>query len=265
MIMKKIISAVLCLLSAASTFSFAQGTDNDLETDFRGRISVGMDKKLFKGFHVGAEGEVRFTDNFGEIGRYQIGTGLSYKMTSWLKAGLGYVFIENRGSSGTYNPRHRAYADLTGTLACGDFRFSLRERLQYTGRSGVNKYQTNPNSLALKTRAKILYKGFNGISPYAFAEIRFTLNDPACTADWNGTEYSNYEFNGYSDTYLSRLRGGVGLQWKLDAKNSLDFTFMLDYIYTKETDTNKSGTKLKSLTYDRTLAPTFCLGYSFSF
>ena len=242
--------------------ALAQGTDNDMETDFRGRLTVSADKKLMQGLHLGVDGEVRFTGDFGEIGRYQIGTGLTYK---WLKAGLGYVFIEDRNSSGTYNPRHRAYFDLTESVGSGDWRFSLRERLQYTNRSSVNKYQTNPNALALKTRFKVQYKGFRNVTPYAFAELRINLNDPACKAQWNGTEYTSYEFGGYSDVNLTRIRGALGAEWKLTRQHSLDFTLMLDYIRSKEIDTNKSGTKLKSLTYDRTFAPTFAIGYKFAF
>lgn len=64
--------------------ALAQGTDNDMETDFRGRLTVSADKKLMQGLHLGVDGEVRFTGDFGEIGRYQIGTGLTYKMLPWL-------------------------------------------------------------------------------------------------------------------------------------------------------------------------------------
>ena len=199
------------------------------------------------------------------MGRFQIGTGLSYKLLPGLKIGAGYILIGNRNSSGTYKARHRAYFDLTESIGSGNWRFSFRERLQYTKRSDVNKYQTNPNALALKTRFKVQYKGFKTVTPYAYAELRIDLNDPACKASWDGTQYTAYEFKGYSDTYLDRVRGALGAEWKLSKKHSLDFTLMLDYNYSKNVDTNKGGTKLKSLTYDRTFAPTIAVGYKFAF
>ena len=40
---------------------------------------------------------------------------------------------------------------------------------------------------------------------------------------------------------------------------------LLDYCYDKNIDTNKTGTRLKSLTYDQKLRPTLGVGYKFSF
>ncbi|MBQ9184856.1 MAG: DUF2490 domain-containing protein [Bacteroidales bacterium] len=263
--MKKIFATVL-VLAALMPAALAQGTKNDMESDFRGRLSAGIDKKISKGFHLDVEGEVRFTDNFGEVGRYQLGAGLSYKIAPWLKAGLGYLYIGNKGSSGSFSPRHRGYFDLTESLASGDWKFSLRERILLTHRGGdFNKFQSTPNALALKTRFKAQYKGFANVSPYAIAELKIQLNDPACKGTWNGTEYTSYEFKGYDDCYLTRIRGGLGAEWKLSKQHALDFYLLADYIYSKEIDTNKAGTKLKSLTYDQTFATTIGVAYKFSF
>ena len=93
------------------------------------------------------------------------------------------------------------------------------------------------------------------------------FNDPACTATYNTAtaSYSNYSFTGYTDTYVNRLRGGLGLEWKLNQHNALEFYGLLDYCYDKNIDTNKTGTRLKSLTYDQKLRPTLGVGYKFSF
>ena len=61
------------------------------------------------------------------------------------------------------------------------------------------------------------------------------------------------------------MRGAIGAEWKIDKHNSLDISAMLDYCYDKDIDTNKEGTKLKSLTYDRTIAPQLSIGYVYSF
>lgn len=245
----------------------AQVTSGDLETDLGGRFSVEADKKLAKGLHLTVDGEVRLDNRFSELDRWQAGVGLSYKVNSYLKVGGGYLFIDKLKSSGEWSPRHRGYFDVTGGLRTGDWRFTLKERLQLTYRdaSSMNVYQSTPNALALKSRLKAEYKGFQAISPYAFVEARMALNDPACTAKWNGVSYSDYAFTGYTDSYLNRIRGALGVEWKLSRLHALDFTLLGDYCYDKVIDTNAEGTKLKSLSYARSFNTIFCIGYVISF
>ena len=57
----------------------------------------------------------------------------------------------------------------------------------------------------------------------------------------------------------------MGLEWKLDTRNVLDFYVMGDYCRDKNIDTNAEGTKLKSLTYDRTFRGWTGVGYTFNF
>ena len=262
--MKKIVSLLFVLLP---TFAFAQGTVNDLETDFGARVGVSADKKIMKGLHVVADAEFRLSDNFSTLGRYNLGLGVSYKISPVFKVGAGYQFIEKMNSSSEWNPRHRFYADASATLRAGDWRFSLKERLQLTHRDVNNIYQNNPNSLALKSRFKISYKGFSDVTPYGYVEVRNVFNDPACSATWSTTSqaYSDYSFLGYTDAYVNRIRGSLGAEWKISKQHALDFYLLGDYCYDKEVDTNAAGTKLKSLTYDQAFKMAFCVGYQFSF
>ena len=253
-------------LALSPLAALAQGTVSDLERDIGARISIEVDKKISKGFHAGIEAEARISDNFGNFGRYQAGAGLTYKVNPWLKVGGGYLFIEKRNTSYEWKQRHRIYGDVMGTVRSGDWQFSLKERLQLTHREVGNEFQNNPNSLTLKSRLKVSYKGISkALTPYIYAEARNVFNDPACKATWSGSEYSDYEFLGYSDAYFNRARGCIGLEWKMDKHNSLDFFLLGDYCYDKEIDTNAEGTKLKSLTYDQALNFNLGIGYKFSF
>lgn len=261
--MKRLLTLLAALL--AGTAALAQGTLNDLETDFGGRISAGADYKIAKGLHLDTGVELRSRDNFSNLGRVMGEVGLSYKVLPWMKASAGYVFIEHQNAEGSWKTRHRFHGDLTGTLKAGKWRFSLRERLQLTCKSVGNAYQTTPNSLALKSRLKVSYKGFKPLTPYGFVEARAVLNDPACSATWNGEEYSNYSFKGYTDAYFNRFRGGLGLEWKLDKRNALDFYLMTDYCYDKNIDTDAAGETLRSLTWDQTLRGIAGVEYKFSF
>ncbi|MBQ9819934.1 MAG: DUF2490 domain-containing protein [Bacteroidales bacterium] len=243
----------------------AQGTDNEQESAIRGRIGAQVDKKIVKGLHVALDGELRTEDNFSDVGRWQAGVSVSYKFLPFLKASVGGLYISNRNGSGEWEPRQRVYGDLMGTLKWGDWRFSLKERLQMTHREVNNKFQDVPNALALKSRIKASYKGFGAVEPYAFVELRAALNDPACTATWNGSSYTSYAFKGYSDTYLNRTRAALGVEWSLSKQHAIDFYVLNDWCRDKNIDTNKEGTKLKSLTYDRTFLTSFGIAYAFSF
>lgn len=265
--MRKRISILCVLLTATPLLSLAQGTDNDMESEMGARVSLSADKRISKGFHWTIEGEARLGDNFSDFGRYQFGTGLTYKITPWLKVGAGYIYMEDKNSSDEWKPRHRAYGDVTFSYKTGPWRFAVKERLQLTHRDVNNPYQKTPNLLALKSRFKVSYKASPALTPYGYIELRNVFNDPACSATWNTSSqtYSDYSFLGYTDTYVNRLRGSLGLDWKLDQHNALDLFVMADYCRDKNIDTNAKGTKLKSLTYDRTFKGWLGIGYTFSF
>lgn len=265
--MRRLFCLAAVLLAAFPLAASAQGTVNDLETDFGARLSASVDKKVAKGLHVGVDAEARLSDNFGNLGRLQAGIGVSYKVNQYFKVGGGYMLIGKKNSEGEWNPRHRFYLDGQGSLRAGDWRFSLKERLQLTCREVGNPYQANPNSLALKSRFKVSYRGFLDVTPYTYVELRNVFNDPLCSATWNSSTktYSNYSFLGYGDTYLNRVRGALGAEWKLSRSHALDFFLLADYCYDKDIDTNAEGTTLKALTYDQAFNVGIGIGYSFSF
>lgn len=267
--MKKI--WIVCLSAVLPLLAWGQESYtipvNELTTDLGGHFSVTADKKLARGLHLAVDAEIRMSDQFATFGRWQAGASITYKVNPYLKVGGGYLFIDKLKSSGAWSPRHRVYVDVRGGIPIGEWNFSLKECLQLTHRNpdDLNIYQNNPNSLTLKSRLKVEYKGFLSVCPYAYVEARTVFNDPACTASWNGTSFSNYSFTGYTDAYFNRLRGVVGLEWKLSTQHAIDFSLLGDYCYDKNIDTNAEGTKLKSLSYDRSYMTNICIGYKFSF
>lgn len=258
---------IFALALSSAGFARAQGTVNAMENDFGGRVSVTLEKKLVKGVHLNAGVEARFNNNFTKFGRYQAGLGLTWKINDYFKLGTGYLFIHKQNSEGTWKPRHRVYLDGTVTFRAGDWRFSLKERLQYTRLNVNNTYQSNPNSLALKSRFKVSYKGLKKVTPYAYVELRNVFNDPSVKATWNSATqtYSDYSFGGYNHAYINRIRGSLGAEWKIVKHHYLDFFVLTDYNYNKNIDTNAEGTKLKSLTYNQGINVNLGVGYKFSF
>lgn len=237
--------------------------------EVKGRAYAEVDWKVAKGFHLNAEYQIRSTDSFSGIERNQFAVGASYKVNKYFKAGADYTFIGHySNSTGDLKPRHRFSGNLTGTLDCGDWRFSLRERLQFTHKAyEINPYQEVRNSIELKSRIMAKYRGFKSVEPYAYVEVRNTFNAPRCSATYNSADgsWADYEFLGYSHAYVNRVRGALGLEWSLSKRHSLDFRFMYDYLNDQKIDTNKSGTKLKSLSWQDGSNAILCFGYKFSF
>ena len=265
--MKNGLPILLTLFVLIPFSAVAQGTDNDLENDFGARISAAVDKKIVKGFHVTAELEGRMNENMSDFSRYQAGVSVSYKALDFLKLGAGYLYIGKKNSTDEWKPRHRIYADATLSYKTGGWRFALKERISLTHKDVGNKFQSVPNAVELRSRAKVSYKASALIEPYMYVELRNIFNDPACSATWNTTSlsYSDYSFRGYTDTYFNRVRGCLGTEFNLNKHNAIDFFILGDYCHEKNVDTNAEGTKLKSLTYDRAFNVNVGIGYTFSF
>ena len=269
---------ILMLGLVLPMMAFAQ-TDVALDPEFGGRLSLGADWKITKGLHLSLEEEVRFDNNFGSFDRLQTTIGMSYKVHPNIKLGLGYGLINGYGAnSGSFkNPRHRFMADATGTLHLGKWNLSLKERFQVTHRTGdFNVYQNPQNALTLKSRLKAQYKGFGKVQPYAYFEVRNYLNAPVIEAAYDGSVYvtlddysetgeAGWFLTGFNGGYVNRLRGSLGLDYKIDKHNTLNFYFLGDYIIDKEVDANAEGTQLKSYTKETGFRGWIGAGYEFAF
>lgn len=269
--------ALSFFLTLGSISSKAQ-TDVDLDSEFGGRISLAADKKLAKGLHLRLEEEIRFDNNFSSLDRLHTTLGLTYKLNNYVKLGIGYAMINPYSSSNSAfkNSRHRMMIDVTGGLRFGNWRLSLKERFQATYRTGdMNEYQNPRTALALKSRLKLSYKGLNRMEPYAYAEIRNTLNAPVINAYFDGTNYMTATFSQYgaegwfidswNGVYVNRLRGSIGFSYRLGKNSSVDAALMADRVVDKEVDANSDGTKLKSYTREKGFVGWFAIGYNIMF
>lgn len=266
------------VLSALGFPSLKAQTDVDLDPEFGGRLSVSVDKKLARGLHISLEEEIRMDNNFGSFDRFHTTLGLSYKVNDYLKLGVGYAMINPYSSSdGAFkSSRHRLMLDATGSLRFGDWRLSLRERFQATYRSGdMNEYQNPRTALTLKSRLKLSYKGLRRLEPYAYVELRNTLNAPVINASYDGTNYltsalsqygeAGWFIDSWSGVYVNRVRGSVGFDYRLSKASSIDVSLMADRIVDKVVDANAEGTKLKSYTRETGFVGWINIGYSYSF
>ena len=266
------------VLSAFGFPSLKAQTDVDLDPEVGGRLSVSVDKKLARGLHISLEEEIRMDNNFGSFDRFHTTLGLSYKVNDYLKLGVGYAMINPYSSSdGAFkSSRHRLMLDATGSLRFGDWRLSLRERFQATYRSGdMNEYQNPRTALTLKSRLKLSYKGLRRLEPYAYVELRNTLNAPVISASYDGTNYLTSALSQYGEAgwfidswtgmYVNRVRGSLGFEYRLSKASRIDISLLADRIVDKVVDANAEGTKLKSYIRETGFVGWINIGYSYSF
>lgn len=208
------------------------------------------------------------TDNVSRIFRNQLSIGASYTPWKFFKTGGGYAYLMQYSHDGAKRPKHRVYCFVEGNVKAGGWKFSLYEKFQFTH----NAYETNPyskerNSLDMKTRLKAAYTDFKFIEPYIQAELWNCLNSPSVYADYNYTTktYLNYQFLGYNDAYITRLRGVLGIKWKISKQHSIDFSYMHDLSRNKRIKVDPEGTTLQSFKWDKTSVSNFSLGYLFVF
>lgn len=274
--MKKLVF-LLAVVLLPMPFLKAQ-TDVDLDAEVGGRLSFSVDKKIVKGLHVSLEEEVRMDNNFKSFDRFHTTLGIAYKVHPNVKVGLGYSLINpySTNNKAFKSSRHRLMADVIGSMQFGNWRLSLKERFQATYQSGdMNEYQSPRTALALKSRLKVSYKGLRQWEPYAAVEMRNVFNAPVVVANYDGTDYlteamsqygeAGWFLSGFNGGYVNRLRGTLGVDYRLDKRNSIDISLMADYVMDKVVDANAAGTKLKSYTLEKGLVGWIAAGYTYAF
>lgn len=106
-------------------------------------LGVEVEKEIVKNFSAAIEAEYRWQDAFKDTERISGSFGLDYKINKYVKVGVSYALLHKKEhyvkewSSDTailnyWQNRHRFNAYVTGSYKWGDFKFSLRERFQYT-------------------------------------------------------------------------------------------------------------------------------------
>lgn len=221
-----------CLIICPLSYSSAQSDDFGLD------FSVEAEKKIDKQWSVSLEGELRRRDDAKTNDRWSIGLGVDYKIAKWVKASAGYSLLYDNTKRISYSdqedvddgdfdevgmpkkcaqywtPRHRFNVSLTfDKKLFGDFRFSLRERWQYTWRpehtvserwsyldeayDGKAKTYGGSGKNVLRSRLQVEYdrKGLS-LTPYANVEF------------WNAWK-------------LQKTRYTVGLDWKLSKQHAV--------------------------------------------
>lgn len=250
----------LCIITVLPLGASAQSDDFGLD------FTLEAQKKVNKQFSVSLEGEYRTRDNTKTSDRWAVGLSADYKLTKWLKASAGYTLLYDNNEKTSYfeatddavldgdvnegdpkkcacywAPRHRFNVSLTfDKKLFGDFRFSLRERWQYTYRpehtvserwsyldqayDGKEKVYNGKGKNVLRSRLQVEYdkKGL-AVTPYVNVEL----------------------FNAWS---LQKVRYTAGLDWKLSSQHAVGFFYRYQNVRSDDDD-NEPNIHLLGLGY----------------
>ena len=227
---------VLVMLAFANVMpAHAQSDDFGIWTE------AGLEKKISKKLTLDGSLELRTRDDgFGELDRWSVGVGATYKLTDWLKASVGYVFLNDNNhkvnNSGKkyadyWGQRHRFNVSLAASQEFGDLTVSLRERWQYTYRpeKTVKRYSNVDND------------------DYDLGEyVGEHTYDGTCSNKWRNRLQLKYRLTKQWRPYvnaestiggsgLDKMRYAVGTEFRLSKQHSFDVKYLYQHIY-KDTD-----------------------------
>ena len=164
---------------------------------------------------------------------------LGYAPIEYFNIYAGYT-VKLYGNQGWTNPnkfiRHRANVLLTGQVKLGQWNLSLREGVMLDARADeIDTREKNVVDFTLRSRLQAVYSIPK--TPLAIVgkfEILNTLNAPVeyINSITSSTDYGQY---------ISELRPELGLQSKIDKKNTLSLAYRYNYIYGRDINILDSG------------------------
>lgn len=164
---------------------------------------------------------------------------LGYAPIEYFNIYAGYT-VKLYGDQGWTDPnkyiRHRANVLFTGQVKLGQWNLSLREGVMLDARADeIDTREKNVVDFTLRSRLQAVYSiPKTPLSIVGKFEVLNTLNAPV---DYINTITSANEYG----QYISELRPELGLQWKIDKKNTLSLAYRYNYIYGRDINILDSG------------------------
>lgn len=164
---------------------------------------------------------------------------LGYAPVEYFNIYAGYT-MKLYGDQGWTDPnkyiRHRANVLFTGQVKLGQWNLSLREGVMLDARADeIDTREKNVVDFTLRSRLQAVYSiPKTPLSIVGKFEILNTLNAPV---DYINTITSSNDYG----QYISEFRPELGLQWKIDKKNTLSLAYRYNYIYGRDVNILDSG------------------------
>ena len=228
----------ILLLSLFPATLFAQANISE-ETTSKQSAEVHVIASFVKSFDHGLK--LTLEEEIRSIPSHRAHTtiSLAYTPIEYLSMSAGYV-LKLYGNQGWDDPnkflRHRVNIDATGQVTLGQWKLSLRERLMLDARADeIDLRENNRVDYTLRSRLQASYSIPNQpLSIVAKVEMFNTLNAPV--------EYINsLSLSQQYGQYINEWRPELGLQWKVDKKNTINVAYRYNYIYSRDIDIAASG------------------------
>ena len=246
------------LLGSISTFAWDySSTQNEDRHAAQLRVEASYSKKWKNGLGLKIEEDLRFdmvsrvttetstattTALVGpRFGKSYTTLSLSYKHPRfpYLKGDVGYTLkLINKDTLDVREfMRHRVFFGITGSYRYENWSFSLRERVQTEIRmddldqhTATGYYEDNRANWYLRSRIKVTYHAVSKpVKPYLWVELVNTLN-----ANPLQQYYASNNTANAGQQYIRRVRTGIGVVWRLNRRNSLDFYYRFNYGYERD-------------------------------
>lgn len=206
------------LLVCFSLTSYGQATKATKDAGLW--TTVNLDKKLNEKFSVFLTQEFRMRENITRINLFYTDFGVEVRPAKFLKVALAYRSIQKNLDDGSYSFRHRLMLDITLKKKFGNFIIAYRQRLQsevkdvYSSDDGALQEWYSRNKFTLK------YDYGKAFSPYVAAEFRYQIADPRIVE---------------SDRTWHRMRYIYGIDYKVNAKNTLGLYYLTQFEFNVKT------------------------------
>lgn len=251
------------LLTAAlvALFSFGTAQAQGECDDFGVWASVNASKKLTERLKFEIEGELRTVEGVSQMDRRSIGVNFGYDILTWLKADIGYIYIQShnaqekkiKGLAGidsndneiyNYNIDHaywehrdRFTASLTASWKIGRVKFNVRERVQY---------QYTHSALVYEDKYRFIQEDiYDANSPFikdeaaskSEAELKEGKHNTTLrtrlTAKWDikkckFTPFASIELFTRLDKWKfhDKIRYRIGTEYKIDKDNEISLYYL---------------------------------------
>ena len=218
--------------------------------DFGVWTEANVEKKISNRLSLDGGLELRTRDDgFGELDRWSVGVGASYKLTDWLKASVGYSLLDDHNhkvnSSGKkysdfWGLRHRVNVSLTASQQFGRLGISLRERWQYTYRpeKTVDRYWNYTDEdddvyygepvLKRGSTQQHVYSGKAKNKWRNRLQLKYKL-----TKQWRPFVSAESTIGGSG---LDKMRYAVGTGWRITKQHVLDLQYLYQHSYKDDDD-----------------------------
>lgn len=177
-------------------------------------LSGNVEKQFSQSFSMSLSEELRLMENVSEASTVFTDLGLEYKLNKHFRIAGHYRFINDRRLDNSYRQNNRFYLDLSYRRKFKPVSITLRERIQ-SEYAGFNTGEEVNPELYLRTKATIKLDLDRKITPYYYLELYHPLR-PA------------------SDRMVDKIRNCAGLEYKFNARHSIDLNYMLQSRYNKE-------------------------------